>query len=209
MGGKFLIDALLYSVRDGILVAEMGYGYAECDIMDDGRPPPRAGKVFVAIHGGGSRPGPANDRNLDELFSFSVTLTMRVTAPPDRIGTAQIARGGPGMLMTLARQQGFNAKVEQLRAYLHMNWGRVVLMNQTPPSANDNLQTWCADLGLAEVYGFVEPMRWSGGDPMPRLVGGEWFGSDPDSEEMGIVREMQFDGARRFQPQTATQGQFT
>lgn len=203
-----MIDALLYAVRDGIREANIGYGYAECEIMDDGRPPPRAGKIFVSIHGGHARPGPANDRNLDQLFGFSLTFTMRVIAPLDRVGDQQIARGGTAMTLELARKSGFNAKLEQLKGLLHLNWGIVVLRNQTPNSANDNLAAWCT----GTIYGFAEPVRWTGGDDIPRLVGGEWFGAEPPAndgtDEVGIVAEMQFDGARRIQPQTAPQGPF-
>ena len=59
-----MIDALLYAVRDGIRAAGFGYGAAECEIMDDGKPPPRMGNFFVSVHGGKSRPGQANERNL-------------------------------------------------------------------------------------------------------------------------------------------------
>lgn len=170
--------------------------------MDDGQPPPRAGNVFVAVHGGRSRPGDANERNLYELFGFSVTLTMRVTVPLDRVGDQQIARNLE--LLPLATRQGFNARVEQLRGYLHSNWARVVLTGQTPNSANDNLAAWAT----GTVYGFTEPMRYQGPDGPARLVGGEWFASDPESEDIGIVMEMRFDNAKRFQPQTASVGAF-
>lgn len=197
-----MIDALLYAVRDGIRAASMNYGSAECDIMDDGRPPPRAGNYYAAVHGGKSRPGEANERNLYELFGFSVTLTMRVTVPLDRVGTQQIARNIA--LVPLGQRQGFNAKLEQLRAYLHNNWQITVLTGQTPNSANDNITAW----GTGTVYGFCEPMRYQGAEPA-RLVGGEWFAADPESEEVGIVCELRFDNAKRFQPTTAAIGAFT
>lgn len=197
-----MIDALLYAVRDGIRAASMNYAYAECDIMDDGRPPPRAGNVFVSVHSGKSRPGPANQRNLDELFGFSVTLTMRVTIPLDRVGTQLLARNIE--LVPLAQRQGFNAKLDQLRSFLHSNWRITVLTSQTPNSANDNITAWAT----GTVYGFVEPARYQGSD-IPKLVGGEWFNADPEAEEFGLVSEMKFDNARRIQPQTASVGVFT
>lgn len=169
--------------------------------MDDGRPPPRCGGVFVAVHGGLARPGDANDRNLFELFGFSVTLTMRVTVPLDRVGDQQIASNVA--LVPLGQRQGFNARVERLRAFLHMNWKITVMLGQQPPSANDNLAAW----STGTVYGFVEPARYRPSEA-PRLVGGEWFAAEPDAEDVGIVEELRFDGAKRLQPQTAPVGPF-
>lgn len=169
--------------------------------MDDGRPPPRAGNVFVAVHGGRSRPGQANDNNLFELLDFSVTLTMRVIVPLDRVGDQQIARNLE--LVPLGQRQGFNAKVDQLRGFLHMNWRVTVLQGQTPNSANDNLAAWAT----GTVYGFVEPARYQGEEP-PTLVGGDWMGAEPDAADFAIKSELRFSGAKRFQPQSAPVGVF-
>lgn len=194
-----MIDALLYAVRDGIRAAYMSYDHATCEIMDDGRPPPRCGNFFVSVHGGRSSPGPANTRNLDELYGFSVTLTMRVTVPLDRLGDQQIARNIP--LVPLGYRQGFDHKVEQLRAFLHMNWPITVLRNQKPPSANDNIIAWATNV----VYGFATPAAYKG-MTVPKLVGGEWFASDPEASDMGLMCELRFDGARRLQPHTVPTG---
>jgi hypothetical protein len=202
-----LLDALLYAVRDNIRAAGMQYGFAECEIMEDGKPPPRAGNWFVAIHGGKTRPGAANSRNLDELFDFSATLTGRVTVPLDRIGDQLIARNIPlrdTNDVPLALRQGFDAKMEQLRGYLHMNWKITVSTGQTPNSANDNLIAWGSGTG---VYGFVEPARYQGGE-VPTLVGGDWLGSEPEVDDFALKAELRFAGARRFQPQTASVGAF-
>lgn len=186
-----MIDALIYAVRDQIRP-----GYAECEIMDDGRPPPRCGSIFAAIHGGKDRSTDSN--NLMEYYDFAVTLTMRVIAPLDRVGDQQIYRNLPRVL-----QDGFRAKVDSLRRLLHMNWAMVVLPNQSPPSANDNLIAWTSGF----VYGFIEPARYTGASE-PRLVGGEWFNAEEDVDDMGIVSELTFEGARRMQPQTAAIGPF-
>lgn len=196
-----MIDALLYAVRDAIRAAGFNYGRAECEIMDDGRPPPRAGNVFVAVHGGRSRPGGANSRNLDLLYDFSVTLTTRVTIPLDRIGDQLIARNIE--LVPLGQRQGFDAKMDQLRGFLHMNWRATVLTGQTPNSANDNISSWAT----GTVYGFVEPARYQG-EELPTLVGAEWMGAEPEAQDFAIKSEMKFAGARRFQPQTASVGAF-
>lgn len=195
-----MIDALLFAVRDGIRAQSFGYGVPEVDIMDDGHPPERVGNIFVAIHEGQSRS--TARRNLDEYFAFAITLTMRVSVPVDRIGNTLLAS-------KLARTSGkgqpsFNARMEQLRAFLHMNWRMTVMPNQTPPSANDNLCAWSA---RATEYGFIEPAGYIGRDK-PTLVGGEWFGATPEASDVGLICEMRFDGARRMQPQTAAVGPY-
>lgn len=197
-----MIDALLYAVRDAIRAAGINYGKAECEIQDDGKPPPRAGNVFVAVHDGKTRPSSGNNkRNLEELYDFSVTLTMRVTVAMDRIGDQLIARNLA--LVPLAQRQGFNAKVEQLRAFLHMNWPITVLTGQTPNSANDNLIAWCT----GTVGGFGLPASFEGAD-VPALAGPDWLGAEPDSDKFAIKAEMRFSGAERLQPQTLPQGPF-
>lgn len=194
-----MIDALLYSVRDTIRAAGIGYGIAECEIMNDGQPPARCGNFFVAVHGGSEQSD--SDNQLSEYFGFLVTLTMRVTVPLDRVGDQQIARNLARV--PLGQRQGFYAKREQLRALLHMNWAMTVITGQTPNSANDNIAAWCT----GTVYGFCEPARYRGSE-IPKLVGGEWFAADPDAEDVGIVSELRFEGARRFQPQTTPTGPF-
>lgn len=195
-----MIDALLYAVRDTIRAAGFGYGKAECEVMeDDGKPPPRCGNVFVSVHKG--RASNSSTRNLDERFDFSVTLTMRVIVALDRVGDQQIARDIN--LVPLGQRQGFNAKVEQLRTLLHMNWQMTVLRNQRPNSANDNIATW----STGTVYGFCEPAVYRGCDTAT-LVGGEWLGGEPDDDKFAIKAEMRFEGARRLQPHMITVGPF-
>lgn len=194
-----MIDALLYAVRDGIRAAGMGYDQASCDIMDDDRPPPRCGNYFVSVHGGAARSD--SDNALNEWYSFSMTLTMRVTVPLDRVGGQQIARNIARIPQ--GERTGFYAKMDRLRAYLHMNWRLTVLSAQNPASANDNLAAWTN----GTVYGFCEPMRYKS-ETAPVLVGGEHFGSDPDADDIGIKATMTFDRCRRMQPQTLPVGPF-
>lgn len=167
--------------------------------MDDGRPPARAGNFFAAIHDGTARSDA--DNQLDERYEFTLTVTMRVTVPLDRVGDQQMARNIARV--PLGQRQGFYAKIEQLRALLHMNWRMTVLQGQAPPSANDNLAAW----STGTVYGFCEPMRYTGMEA-PKLVGGEWFGADPDAEDVGMKAAMTFGKCRRFQPQTQAVGPF-
>lgn len=194
-----MIDALLYAVRDGIRAANMNYDQATCEIMDDGRPQPRCGNYFVSIHDGMARSD--RDNQLFELYDFSVTLTIRVTVPLDRVGDQQIARNIARV--PLGERQGFNAKIDKLRAFLHMNWNLVVVQGRTPPSANDNLASWCT----GTVYGFVEPMRFRSVET-PKLVGGEWFNAEPEQEVNGIKATLLFRDCKRFQPVTQASGPF-
>jgi len=196
-----MIDALLFAVRDAVRAQPFGYNTESlCDIQDDGHPPAACGAFYLAIHEGQSRS--TARRNLDEYFAFSITLTMRVSVPLDRIGNTLLAS-------KLARtwtkgQPSFNARMEQIRGFLHMNWALTVLQNQTPRSANDNIGDWTQ--GIA-IYGFIEPAAYTGRDK-PELVGGEWFGATPDAQDVGIKCEMRFDGARRMQPQTLSVGPY-
>jgi len=195
-----MIDALMYAVRDRIRAAGFNYGKAECEIMDDGRPPPRCGKWFAAVHSGKDRS--ESSRNLDEYCDFSVTLTVRITVPMDRVGDQQMYRNierAPS-----GERDGFRAKLDQLRRLLHMNWAMTVSTSQTPSSANDYIMAWSTS-GI--VYGFTVPAMYKGAELM-HLVGGEWFGAEPDVEQVGIVSELTFEGARRMQPQTTATGIF-
>ena len=194
-----MIDALLYAVRDGIRGAGINYGKSECEIMDDGRPPPRCGNFFASVHDG--RMTSDADNQLNEWYEFKVTLTMRVTVPLDRVGDQQLARNVARV--PLGERQGFYAKVDRLRGLLHMNWNFVTGVARTPPSANDYLAAW----STGTVYGFCEPMRFIGME-MPKLVGGEWFGAEPDAEDVGIKAVLSFGRCRRFQPVTSASGPF-
>ncbi len=183
-----MIEALLYAVRDQIRQAGLGYDVRTCEIMPDGHPPPRCGDVFAAVHQAGPRS--ENDNCLNEYFSFYVTLTMRVTGvATDRIGDTIMARklahrNAPG------GAPSFNARVEQMRAMLHMDWGVL-------GDANTNIVTMNPDANV--VYGFCEPARYRGHED-PQLVGGEWFSAEPDALDMGLKAELRFEDARRLQP---------
>lgn len=196
-----MIDALLYSVRDAIRAANIGYGKAECEIMDGPEPPPKCGNYFASIHDGYVRNNSSSsDNNLDERFGFTITLTMRITISPDRAGDQLIYRN---LVRDQARKKGFYAKADELRSLLHMNWNVVVVTGKNPPSANDNITDW----GTGTVYGFCEPMRWRGME-FPKLVNGAaWFGDNVDAEGVaGIKAALSFDDARRIQPITAASG---
>lgn len=182
-----MMDALLFSARNAVRAQGWGYDYKNCNIMNDGHPDPRCGDIFVSIHQLATSSD--SDNCLMEYFNFAVTLTQRVVVPLDRVGDAVLAN-------ELARQPGpngslsFNARVEQLRAFLHMAWGIL-----------QDANTFIANLFPTgtTVYGFCEPARYRGAE-LPHLVGGEWFAAEPDAESVGLVSQLSFEGARRMQP---------
>ena len=174
-----MIDALLYAVRDAVR-AYLKYDYTRCEIRDDGRPPPRCGDIFIAVHQLGS--SSEMDNALDEYSNFGLTLTMRVTnVPIDRVGDQMLAK-------KKARETGFNAILDRLD-FLHMNW-------QVLANANQYLVEMVGD--VQEVYGFAEPARYRGAE-VPVLVGGEHFWAEPDSTEIGLKAMARFERCRRLQ----------
>ena len=175
-----MIDALLHAVKDAIIAGDFDYGKTACDVRDGGEPPPRCGDKFVAVHQGDSSSDMQNA--LNELFSYSVTLTMRVTVPLDRIGDSLLAK-------KVAREIGFNRRCEALRSFLHMNW--TVL-----GEANTLLCELANDDYL--VYGFCEPAMYASME-LPQFVGGEWFGAQPDAKDIGLKSELRFERCRRLQ----------
>lgn len=203
-----MIDALLYAVRDAIRSAGFNYSYADCEITEDeGHPPPRCGNVFISVHRGKSHEWTGyNDNNQASLYDFSVTVTMRlVRVSLDRVGDQLIARNI--RRVPEANREGLHAKCDQISRFLHMNWKVVVLTNQSPASANDNLSAW----STGTVYGFCEPARYEGPAGDVQIVGDEWFGTEPSGEgdtDFGVKKELRFTGAKRFQPQTTPVGSF-
>jgi hypothetical protein len=175
-----MIDALLFAVRDAVLTCGQGYDKRTCDVRDDGHPVPRCGDVYVAVHQG--RSTSTADNCLDERLGFSLTLTLRVTIPPDRVGDRTLA-------IKLANSTGFNRRAERLRAFFHQNWSVLGAANNYLVELNPDAQT---------IYGFCEPARYRGME-IPLLVGGDWFGADPGAEDTGLKAEMRFEDARRLQ----------
>jgi hypothetical protein len=151
-----------------------------------GKPKPSCGKWFVAVHQGSSTSTMMNA--LNEYFNYSVTLTMRITEPLDRFGSVILASQ---LARTLAKETGFNAKADQLRAFLHMNWGilqdaNTFLVNAFP--------------GANTVYGFSEPAHFTG-EITPEFALADWFDAETTelASQLGLKAELKFEGARRLQ----------
>lgn len=177
-----MMDAILNAFVDQIVAARIGYGRTQqVDIRADGKPPPNCGDVFVAVHQGATRNSSLN--NLDEYYDLSVTLTMRVTIPFDRLGDQLLAR-------KLAKKIGFNRRAERLRNLLNMAWETLQTANNYLVDLNPDAQT---------IYGFVEPPHYTGME-IPQFVGEDWFDAEPDSGNTGLKSELRFADARRMQP---------
>ena len=185
-----MIDALLFAIRDEVVNSRTGWDQRTCQVMgDQGQPPPFAGDWFCAVHQAGS--SSEMDNALDELFDFDVTLTRRLAGVPlDRLGDQLLASR---TARTMAKETGFNARAEQLRSMLHMDWGAL-------GDANNYLVGLFPQANV--VYGFCEPARYRGMDT-PRLVGPSWFMAEEPSgeglDQVGLVASLHFKGARRLQ----------
>jgi hypothetical protein len=180
-----MIDALLYAARDAVRGGGLGYDRTTCTIMADGRPPPRCGEVFVAVHQHGQMGDMMNA--LDEYYGWDVTLTMRVTIPLDRVGEQLLSKN---LAADVARKIGFNYRAQQLKTLLHMNWFLL-------QDANNNLVELYPQAPV--VYGFAEPAQFVNMDD-PDFVGGAWFSAKVDSDDIGLMAALHFDRARRLQP---------
>lgn len=177
-----MIDALLFSVRDAILAMKKpgwDYSYHTCEVMDDGKPKPNMGQIFLSVHQGTETSGA--DNSLDELFSVSLTLTMAVNIALDQIGNGLLAR-------QTAKQNGFNMRCRRLCTWMHMNWSLLSLAN-----------AWLmANAGDEEfVYGFCEPLRYKRKD-QPNFVGADWMGLQQGAVNIALSARMDFADARRL-----------
>ncbi len=195
-----MIDALLFALRDAIRSAGYGYdGPNYCDVRGpQGKPPTNCGNLFVAIHELDTRSDSV--RNLDERYSFGVTLTMRTQAPMSRVGDRELAS-------KLARTTGpgspsFNSRLDLLRSFCHMNWQVGIGDGTVPGTANYNLVQWTTVFAGQDIYGFVEPAHYVRGE-QPQLVGPDWFDAAPEQVMMALKSTLTFDGARRMQPQVS------
>jgi len=166
----------------------LSLGEAGCEAMFDGQPMPSSGEMFVALHPGGWR-GISQDADIEEEFSFLVTVTRRLgyvaTDRAMREVWAKATEGIEAVCRTII--VGKPAKVTSADYGLHMN---LVIM----AAANATI--------TAGFAGFHEPVRFlDGGQPIER--GPDWFsaGSETEGKRMnaGISQTLTFGGAKRVQ----------
>ena len=187
------LRALRLAVRNQLKAAVLSGGLAltqkECEVMLDGRPPPRCGERFVSVHGGTctlrAEGDPALD--LDETYTLLVTVTMRLPRVPfDRIGPDLIDKASSGL----------DVFCQSVKVCVHKD-------------ADDNRIIRAANIllgadadGHSGIDGFVEPLRFLGhGDD--QVKGPDWFHADPDADggvvEAGLARVFRLGGARKIQ----------
>ncbi len=155
------------------------------DVQFDAAPEPIAGQLAISVHPG-TWTGQSGDYDLDETFSVSVTVSMRLGAvPQDRWGTDVLDLAITGLEATLRQ---INAAIH--KSYFVMNMANSVYLGlNTLPS-----------LGI-----FCEPLQFVDGG-RPELKGPDWFGSaDYQSEHgeiwarSGVAQTLTFSRARRIQ----------
>ena len=161
----------LIAVRDRVR-SQRSYDYKTCELMFDGKPPPRCGEVFVSVCQA-SRSS-SSDLALVEDSELLIVLTIRAERVPfDRWGTD---------LMNKATT-GFNPRIDALRALCHMDY---TAMN----TANTALG------GL--VNGWVSPLMYVG-EGRPTVQGPDWFHAEPSAPEVGVSMELRFGKSERIQ----------
>lgn len=181
--------ALCLAVRDQLKTAYASHNWTalalkECEVMFDGRPPPRAGKKFVSVHRGGRR-NTARNNTLDELYYVDVTLTLRVNEPFDKLGAN---------LLELATT-GLDDIGDQIRAIIHMN---EPIRSAANTYIENAANAW--PVPPAQVYVFSEPLRYLDED-LPQEVGAYWFSATPEQDGfLGVALTMHFGEARCAQP---------
>lgn len=176
------MESLLDAVEDAVRTAG-DYTEAQCGVQPDGMPPPSAGQMYAAIHGGAWDSADQEAHRLDEYLGVAVTLSMRTAfTPRDRVGREAVRKA----------KKGLYARAEVIRAALHMSY-TVIL------AANTAMDATYTDAGRA-VDGFVEPLKFSGGGRVQRQ-GPDWWGGSDDGEggDPGFTLEVNFVQARRVQ----------
>ena len=134
-----------------------------CKITASGKPIPKAGRVFYAVHDFGEQNrAPESDVHFHASGSFSVTISVKTAhVPVDRFDEVLYA---PEMDST-QQEKGIYDRATKLRDLLHMNYS---LMS----SANTIIES--TDAGRDKI---IKPPRWlSIMDLGPQSV--DWFWGD-------------------------------
>lgn len=176
-------SALLIAVRDQIREL-LDYLEDECEVEYTELTPAAVGQVYVAITGGGLVPGPAHapsEGTVDQIFSINVTVIVRAeNTPRDR-----------QRKLYLGTAKALNLRLELIRAIIDQQWSVVDRANTLLTEAGDTAQ------------GFLHWLVWEGGDPKPRAVGNEVFGSAVETT-VGLARTFRFGKAQRMQIKQVT-----
>lgn len=164
--------ALKLAVRNEIRTT-LSYAVKDCDTGMDGRPPPSCGQVFVSVHSG--RRTSSSRECLEEEYSISVTVTMRVGPGWDRFTQEMIDKATTGL----------EQRADNIRVCVH----RDCMDNRIRVAANA--------LITGDSNEFAEPLMFEDDEP-PREVGPDWFHAEGVGTA-GLVMQLNFGKAKRIQ----------
>jgi hypothetical protein len=180
------MHALMLAVRNHLRTT-LKLKDAECDLTPpNGQPPPLCGQHYYAVHEGKIDP-PTSYSDFDEVYSVSVTVTVRLRGSPwDR--TAQNVLYGD--------DKSLDRRARAVAAAVHQD----TIDNRIINAANALPELLPPAEGYS-VQGFYEPLRYQGMDTA-HLVGPDWFSADPGkagAPDCGYRKTVRFTGARRTQ----------
>lgn len=169
------IHYLMNAVRERLRL-HLLYAATDVDVgAPPGQPPPRCGKVFACIH-----QGPYTDSgglmSINEAYGLTVTLTVRINEPFDRLGRDNLQK----------LTQGVNDRAAAIRLAVHNSYEVLAIANTA---------LWAAT--ALPVGGFIEPL-WCESVDTPSVVGSDWFHSEKGGE-VGFACDVRFGRARRVQ----------
>ncbi len=180
------MHALLLAVRNHLRTT-LTLSEKECDLTPpNGQPPPACGPHYYAVHEGQIAPN-VSYSDFDEVYSVSVTVTVRLRGSPwDR--TAQNVLYGD--------DKSLDRRARSVAAAVHQD----TIDNRIINAAN-LLEQMLPPAEGSTVQGFYEPLRYAGMDTA-RGVGPDWFSADPakmGAMDCGYSKTIRFTGARRTQ----------
>jgi hypothetical protein len=183
---RALRQAVLAQLRLPIASGGCGLDASTCDEgPPDGQPPPKAGKLFVAVHRFRRRKVQMSSSEWE--YSGCLTVSIRINEPWDSIGSATIQKT---LLGVNDRCDAICAVMENAQ-YVVMNAANAII-NATAGGPWD---------------GFVEPfLLMDEGDA--ELVSGDWFHAQPE-KSAAVRKTITMTGARRIQRLPSVQVQTT
>jgi len=180
MSRRNLKRAVMLVLKESLTLGEG----SEIDTTQGGRPHPRAGRLFVGVHGGSWTARVHNVECLDEEFEVLLTVSIRGTnIPTDRWG---------GQL--LDAEDGLDFISRQIILVLHEQWD---VINRANTLTENSAQYYIE----SSVSPFAEPLRFSGcSEPVDR-DSSWWEGSNRTgtSKMEGVSNTLRFNGGRRLQ----------
>lgn len=135
----------------------------------DGEPHPRCGQIFVSVWSDNSQGSHSRDM-LERDFKVFVTVTVRLSFPPDR---------------WIEHRDDLSDRTERIIGLIHKDLSAYAVSNAaavfyTPDDAGH----------------FIEALGFVGADAI-KTVGPDWFKAVPESGQCGIAQTLRFGGNRR------------